>query len=529
MISKLINLCILTILTGICFSQSGRDPIRSLDVLKYDLHIELSDANDTILVREHIHLKLLSDTVLSFDLVGRTEDGKGMLVYAVEVNGAQAVYEQTREQLFIKGTRLSVGEIVDVNLVMTGVPIDGLIIGKNKYGDRTFFGDNWPNRAHHWYACNDHPADKALFEFVVTAPEEYSVIANGIQVLTVPENEGFSTWTFQTKEPIPTKVAVIGVARFSISDFGPVNQVPSVSAYVYPQNEKEGFYDLSLAPEILNWFEKKIAPYPFEKLANVQSTTRYGGMENASCIFYDENAIDGKRSMESLIAHEIAHQWFGNSATESDFSHLWLSEGFATYLTNIYILETKGEEVFYRQMDKDRAKVIGFGKRIQLPVIDTLTYDLNQLLNANAYQKGSWFLHMLRMKLGDEVFWKSIRNYYSKFEYGNAVSTDFQAIVESNCTCEMDVFFNQWLYSSENPTLKIKVKGRKRNITVKVDQLQQDQFDLMLEIDFLLKGQTVQNEKLHLTDKSQVFKLTLADRIEKFTIDPKRKLLIDLR
>src|SRR5204863_6116924 len=141
---------------------------------------------------------------------------------------------------------------------------------------------------------------------------------------------------WKTSVVLPTKVMVIGVARFAIEYEGEINKVP-LQSWVYPQNRKEGFSDYSMASGPLDYFSKNIAPYPYEKLANVQSTTRWGGMENAGNIFYYENSVTGKANIEGLLAHEVAHQWFGDSASESDWYHVWLSEGFATYFTQLYL------------------------------------------------------------------------------------------------------------------------------------------------------------------------------------------------
>ncbi|MCF6333455.1 MAG: hypothetical protein L3J11_09250, partial [Draconibacterium sp.] len=129
---------------------------------------------------------------------------------------------------------------------------------------------------------------------------------------------------------------VIGVARFAVQYNNDYKEVP-VSSWVFPQNREEGFSDYSVGDKALKYFSEIIGPYSYEKLAHVQSKTRYGGMENAGCIFYAEKSVTGKNRAESLMAHETAHQWFGNSVTEQNWHHIWLSEGFATYLTHIYI------------------------------------------------------------------------------------------------------------------------------------------------------------------------------------------------
>jgi len=133
--------------------------------------------------------------------------------------------------------------------------------------------------------------------------------------------------------------------------------------------------------EILDFFIETIGEFPFEKLANVQSTTQYGGMENASAIFYHEKSITGEGKIDPLMAHEIAHQWFGDSASEIDWPHIWLSEGFATYFADLYVQKSKGDSVFQRRMVNERKKVFDFYKKQQTPIVDTRTTNLVDLLN----------------------------------------------------------------------------------------------------------------------------------------------------
>ena len=130
---------------------------------------------------------------------------------------------------------------------------------------------------------------------------------------------------------------VIGVADFAVNLSGTINECIPVYSWVYPEDRDKGFYDYAQAAEILPWFIKNVGPYAYKKLANVQSKTRFGGLENANTIFYSEHSVNGNRQSESLMVHEIAHQWFGNYATEKSFAHLWLSEGFATYMTILYM------------------------------------------------------------------------------------------------------------------------------------------------------------------------------------------------
>lgn len=404
-----------------------------------------------------------------------------------------------------------------------GIPTDGLIIGKNKFKDRTFFGDNWPNRAHHWFVCNDHPSDKAKINFTVTAPNHYEVIANGLNV-SKKENGNYSTWKYSTNYVIPTKVMVIGVADFSIDtlDFQPFE----ITSYVYPQNEKEGFEDMKDAKEITQFFIDKFGPYAFQKLANVQSTTRYGGMENAGCIFYDENAITGTHRMRNLIAHEIAHQWFGNCASEKNWSDLWLSEGFATYLTNCYVEEVDGQKAFQKQLANDKIRVLHFYKKHQLPVNDTISENLNFLLNPNAYQRGSWTLHMLRNKMGDDLFWKGLRTYFNEFKYSNANTDEFFQVMEKVSNQSLEAFKNQWLKRREIPEVSAKWNSKGKNHTITILQ-KQNNGAFEFPIDVKVKFKDGSSEIFSKDCKNYLEKIDFKSNkeIDCIYLDPEEKLL----
>ncbi len=510
-----------------------------IDVRSYQLELHVSDSSDVIRVHEDIYFYHKDPkTCIAFDLVGQTKISDrevitGMKVTACKFQGNTVPFIQDQDKLFLKlpeSQLMAIDDDTELHLELSfiGIPANGLIIGSNMHGDRTFFADNWPNRAHHWFACNDHVSDKAGFNVTVHAPEKYEVVANGVLVDTRIE-KGMKVHQFESGIPLPVKVMVVGIADLVMKTFDTINEVP-VSGAVYPQNQSKALYDLELSPQILRFYSDLFGAYPFEKLMGVQSTTMFGGMENAGCIFYDEKALNGKRTSETLIAHEIVHQWFGNSATESDWSHLWLSEGFATYFTNVYIERTRGVADFQKQMKRDRNQVIDFYGYYQHPLVDTSASNLMDLLNANAYQKGGWVLHMLRRKLGDEVFFRGIKHYYARNEISIASSSDFQKAMEEVSGQNLTAFFTQWANTAGHPILEVKGTPSGNAYTLLIRQIQPEApFHFPLTVKFVLNNGETLVKTMELTEKSTQLKFDTVIPVVSVILDPNVDLLFEVK
>jgi aminopeptidase N len=211
-----------------------------------------------------------------------------MSVSAIMLDGKKLTFNHSSDRIKITlPNPAKENEALNFEINYSGIPQDGLIIGKNKFNDRGFFGDNWPNRGHHWLPVVDHPSDKATVDFIVIAPMHYSVVANGIKVEEsfLDANRKLTHW--HEEVPIGVKVMVVGIARFAVQYVGKVDDI-SVESWVYPQNRAEGFYDYAVAIKVLDYFHRHIGPYSYKKLANVQSKTRWGGLENANTIFYSK-------------------------------------------------------------------------------------------------------------------------------------------------------------------------------------------------------------------------------------------------
>lgn len=520
-------------LSSVAFGRDSYPKNQAIDIERYKFHVELSDQSELIKGKALVTLRSLSSIQdLVLDLGSQNDGVHGMQVAQVKLSGTSLQFEHSNDRLLIRLPRMTVSNaLLELEISYQGIPKSGLHIGKNKYGDRVFFADNWPDQGRQWLPTIDHPSDKAAVEFLITAPAHYAVVANGLKVEESSLDGDRKLTHWREDVPIAVKVMVIGVARFAMQESAKLNDI-AITSWVFPQNRLEGFHDYSVAVKALDFFQKKVGPYPYKKLANVQSKTRFGGLENANTIFYFENSVTGKGEQEALVAHEIAHQWFGNSATENDWHHVWLSEGFATYFTNLYIEHTYGQERFVKQLLMDREKIIRFHQRVNRPIVDTEIRDPKHVLNPNTYEKAGWVLHMLRQELGDDVFWNGIRQYYAQFAGKNVLSADFQASMEQVSGKDLSAFFQQWLYQAGYPKLAVQWHFEPINkvVTLKVEQVQDSaHFAFPLDLAIQAGDGKMQLQTVRVNQKNQAFTVPVNGVPKLISVDPMVRLLLEAK
>jgi aminopeptidase N len=218
------------------------------------------------------------------------------------------------------------------------------------------------------------------------------------------------------------------------------------------------------------FFSTLVGPFPYEQLAHVASSTRFGGMENAGAIFYDERLFTPGSPGESLIAHETAHQWFGDAVTEREWPHVWLSEGFATYFAALWTEHAHGDSAFLDDMRRIRSRTLTSPITGEKAVIDTTLDDLAKVLNTNVYEKAGFTLHLLRREIGDSAFFRGIRSYYAAHRHGNALTADLERAFERSSGRPLGWFFDQWMrrpgYAEVNASWSWNAKARRLSVTV---------------------------------------------------------------
>jgi aminopeptidase N len=451
------------------------DTIRPVhDALHYDITLIPSDTGSHILGEVQINWRLRSTDLVEMQL------DSAMRVIRVLVDGkpntrlSRTRYGRSEQWIGVPHEKQP-GDTLSTRVRYRGYARDGLIVGTNQYGARTVFADNWPDRAHLWLPSQDHPSDKATVAFHVQAPLGQQVIANGVLEKIDTLAQGNGVWHYRLDSPVPVYTMVVGIGRLSrtrLPDGGcPVKCVP-LTVWTYPEDSAYAVGEpFRRAARMVDYFSSLIAPFPYPSLAHVESNTRFGGMENSTAIFYDEKRYRERRLDERLVAHETAHQWFGDAVTEADWHHLWLSEGFATYLAALWQAHADGDSAFRAGMAR-AASMVFESDETQKPILDTTETDLLGLLNSNNYQKGAWVLHQLRGLMGDSAFFAGLRRYYETYKDSTALSADFARIMSQASGQNLDWYFQQALMQPGYPVLDIGWQHKGKTLTLDVNQTQ---------------------------------------------------------
>ncbi len=538
---KLILLFIFYLLTSL-FSFADKYPRNySVDIIHYAFEINLSDMTDEIFGRTSITVLFKKNDIKQFrlDLINKTEErkAKGMVIESITFGSDPVLFTHSNDEIILKFQNSpEAGKEITFVINYHGMPADGLRIGPTKYGDRSFFCENWPNRARHWLPTVDHPYDKATSEFIVKAPAHYKVISNGLLLEESNIDAGTKLTHWKQSVPVSCWLFVLGVAEFAVKNVDEFNG-KSIQSWVYPKEREAGFYDFSEpTKKVLQFYSDYVGPYAYEKLANIQSPSVSGGMETSSAIFYAENIINGKRDVRirNVVIHELAHQWFGNAVTETTWDDAWLSEGFATFFTLLFIENAYGYDEYISGLQNAKKSVYRYAEKDpNFSIVSDRSAEKDPVTSTITYQKGAWVLHMLRELIGNDKFKKGIQAYYKKYTNSNATTTDFINEMEQASGKNLKPFFYQWLNRADNLMLKGNWKYDKENkkLTINLEQNQVSGvlFDVPVEIGVYKTGSLVpQIIKFRLNTKQKTYSIRVKTNPDKVIVDPKTVLLAQI-
>lgn len=437
------------------------------DVLHYTLDLSVDMDTNTIDATATIDAQA-TQALSAFNL-----DFSGLTVTAVTVDGVDAAFTHTGRELTITPqTPLDNGEAFTTTVAYEGRPrsaIDRSLqapIGWNYRNGGVYVASEVAGAAT-WYPVNDHPSDKATYTIRVTVEAPYVVAANGVLVDTI-ENDDQITYVWQVDQPMASYLATVSINDFEIQTDESAGGVP-IRNYFPASIADDGETAFALQPNMLDYFESVFGEYPFDEYGVIVINGDMGfALETQTRSLFGRSivngAVVGDAGSLTVIAHELAHQWFGDSLTLSDWSDIWLNEGFATYASWLwydhfsesqtiddivisYYDYISGNDL-YRD-DAPDAQLLARITSVTPPGAPTP----NRLFNPGVYYRGALTLHALRLAVGDDAFFAILRAYYERFRDGNVSTADFIAVAEDVSGQPLDDLFDAWLYDERIPDI----------------------------------------------------------------------------
>jgi aminopeptidase N len=433
-------------------------------------------------------------------------------------------------------------------------PITGMYFSypDEAYPKRSIYAvtDNESERARYWLPCIDHLSVRCSIDFFLTAPQQYTLLANGNLFEESVADNGEKTAHWHQSFPCPSYLITLAVGEFieSKDDHGDAGKGPiPVANYTTTNFTVEDLKrSFSGTPEFLAWMrEKWQCPLEWDKYYQIATASHGGAMENISLVAWgdfsilDENeAKELKFLIDDINVHEMSHSWFGDMIVCKEFSHAWLKESWATYVEALYYEDTEGRDLFLDFLYHDAKSYMGESdERYARPIV-TPDYDSSwDMYDNHLYPGGAWRIHMLRKKLGDEIFFPAVQDYLNTFK-GKVVETvDFQRKLEIHSGLNLQAFFDQWLHSAGYPKLEAEFTFDDKNHlgSLKITQTQVDDkkkiglFKFPLDIEWETAAGTFERKTFQITAKEQSFYFSAEKKPVQIRLDPDVKVLFALK
>jgi aminopeptidase N len=516
---------------------------RVIDVRHIRLEIEIDPQDKRIDGAAHTTFAPINDGVshIEFDAVEMEVRGVRL------ASGASLSFTYDGEKLHIDLARHGgkAGEELTTVVEYSAHPRRGLyfIAPDEGYPDKPLqvWSQGQDEDSRHWFPCFDFPNEMQTSETLTTVPLPFYVVGNG-ELVSVNADQARQRRTFHYYQSKPHVAYLLSVAA---ADFGEVTEtVDGVPVQYFAQKgrEDEARRALGRTPDMLRFFgERTGVPYPYAKYAQVcVADFIFGGMENVSattltdtCLYDERAAPDVADNTDGLVAHELAHQWFGDLLTCRDWAHGWLNEGFATYFDELFTEHHRGVDAFRYEMRQNAQIYLGDDvRRYRRPIVNNVYNEPIDLFDRQFYEKGGWVLHMLRHTLGDDLFWKSIRHYVAKHQGGNVTTPDLQRAIEEATGRNLDQFFDEWVYGAGHPQFTLSfewdeaAKQAKLNVkqTQSAEQDTAEVFHLPVDVDFTWEGGR-QASRVQLSEREQAFYFPLPEKPKMVRFDPGGALL----
>ncbi len=375
------------------------------------------------------------------------------------------------------------GETIDLAVEYAGRPIKGMefILADPAYPERpmAIWTQGESEDTHFWLPCYDHPNDRATSEMIITVNDPLFVVSNGSLVETRKNSGGTTTYHWKMDLPHSSYLISLAVGDF-VAYHDKVGDLALDTYVAKGVDEATARRFTGKTPQMIRFFSEMTGqPYPYVKYAQTCLPEFGGGMENISATSMTDTALHDEIAAlegdgDGLVAHELAHQWFGDLLTCRDWSHIWLNEGFASYFDPLFTERDRGEDAFRLEMDRIQRTYVMADRRVRRPIVETRYESSEDMFDAMTYQKGSCVLHALRGLLGDKAWWSGIRGYVAKHKLQVVDTNDFRAAMETASGKDLKWFFDQWVFKAGHPQLKVRwhYEGADKTVRVKVEQTQ---------------------------------------------------------
>jgi len=468
---------------------------------------------------------------------------------AFRAGGEPASFESCDGKLRIALPRaIGTGEEIEIAIDYAGQPRRGLyFVGPdpeypNKPRQAWTQGEDEDSR--YWFPCYDYPNNRTTSEIVATVPEQFTAISNGALVGTSSDATA-KTRTFHWRHDVPHSAYLITLAA---GEFAMIEEragsVP-VTYYVAPGREDDARRAFGNTPKMIQFFERVIGvPYPYAKYAQVAvSDFIFGGMENTSATTQTDSTLHDARAhldfkSDPLVAHELAHQWWGDLLTCRDWAHAWLNEGFATYFEALWCEENLGADEFAWNVRQDREGYLDEdANHYRRPIVCNRYRTPIELFDRHLYEKGSLVLHMIRRVSGDDLFFKSLNLYCTRHRGANVITQDLQRAFEDTTGRNLDFFFDQWVYKEGHPEIEVSSSfdDKKKLLSVTVKQTHKtgdtiaSAFSFPVTIALMDAQGRETRHRVEIKDREQVFNFVMDKAPKAVRFDPEHDILKTLK
>lgn len=417
------------------------------EVKRYSLDLTVDPATS------HLQAVAILDANATQDLSSFNLDFIGFEIAEITVNDVVAPFMRAGQELTITPTTpLPQGSPFKVMVRYSGIPEQiTSVAAPMPAGWVIYEGGSYvlgqPDGAANYFPTNDHPLDKAVYEVQVTVPQPYEAVVNGILNEVIENADGSRTFHWQQAAPMASYLLTINIDDYELQEETSPGGIP-IRNYFAADLEPDIRDAFVRQGQMLDYFSTLFGPYPFDVYGAVVVNQELGvALETQTLSIFGNDSSTGL-----IVAHEIVHQWFGNSVSVADWRDIWLNEGMATYGEALWMAQMRGPNTFQRWIDENYQYVsdaLAHGD----PIVAPGEPDPNDLFNDGVYIWGALVFHALRLEVGDETFFEILQTFQSEYQYRNASTADFIAVAEAVSGRTLTSFFEQWLYGDSLPPL----------------------------------------------------------------------------